>query len=298
LALFVIMVIGGAAVYSQPTPRDEHTLCLKSEGSRAGNPSEAADYILIIDKTDKWNNAQSARLHNLIIGMKDQLGINERLSIFVFQSVAQQGFPPVFSLCNPGRGSDTTFWISNPRRWERRFQESFGKPLDDIIAELTTASASQLSPILEVLIDLTNREELSSGVVPRRIVLVSDMLQNSDVYTFFPKPVVVPNTSPTPPSPTDAPMGGPLILVPPNRLLQGKTNTQTGQLRTIPPQKLTPKNIETIVEQKGGLAHLNKFRVEVYQIRGVYPETKLAAARQFWDQIANQYGTKIEWKVL
>ena len=292
------MVIGGAAVYSQPTPRNEQTLCLKTEGGRYGNPPEAADHILIIDKTDKWNNAQSARLHNLIIGMRDQLGINERLSIFVFQSVVQQGFPPVFSLCNPGRGSDTTFWISNPRRWEKRFQESFGKPLDDIITELTTASASQLSPILEVLVDLTNREELSSGEVPRRIVLVSDMLQNSDAYTFFPKPVVIPNSSPASPSTTDAPMGGPLVLVPLSRLPQSKTNTQTGQLRTIPPQKLTSKNIETIVEQKGGLSHLNKFKVEIYQIRGVYPEAKLTAAKQFWDQIANQYGARIEWKVL
>jgi hypothetical protein len=69
-----------------------------------------------VDKTDKWNQAQAARLRNIVIRTRDQLDVNERMSIFVFSSTVELGFPPAFSRCNPGRGSDTTLLISNPKR--------------------------------------------------------------------------------------------------------------------------------------------------------------------------------------
>jgi len=53
-----------------------------------------------------------------------------------------------------------------------------------------------------------------------------------------------------------------------------------------------------LVERKGGLRHLRKFQIEIYQVRGGYSELLLTSAREFWDLVAGEFGAKIEWKVL
>lgn len=253
LGVLGIAMLAGIPIvgqYMQPAPRDEESLCLVP--ARGQLSAEPAHHVLVLDKTDPWNAEQGGRLRTLVIRMRDQLDVNERLSIFVFDGAVQAGVAPVFSLCNPGRGSDTTILWSNPRRWETRFQDQFGTPLNAILDDLAQANEGPVSPILELLIDLTNREELNLPSGLKRIVLVSDMLQNSDAYSMFNRQQPV----------------------------------------------LSPERIGEIVELRGGLRHLHKFRVEVYQVRGVYSEERLIAARQFWNEVAGAYGVEIEWKVL
>lgn len=289
----VVAGIAAAWSYSQPLPRDEQTLCLKTAGAEL----KSAHSIVVVDKTDKWSPAQGSRLRHLILSVRDQLAVNARLSIFVFSDHMERGFGPVFSLCNPGRATDTNFWISNPRRWERRFVESFGKPLDQILDDLSAATEGPVSPILEILVDLTNREELLTGGVPRQIIIVSDMLENSDAYSFFPRRMRLPlqNTHPS----TNVPTGGPYV---PLQIVPNQTGSASPKpivSRGFPNvNKLTPTYLEAMVQKKGGLRNLVKFQLEVYQIHGVYPETKLESARKFWDLIAAQYGVRVVWKVL
>jgi hypothetical protein len=63
---------------------------------------------------------------------------------------------------------------------------------------------------------------------------------------------------------------------------------------------LTPKEVEAMVERKGGLPRLKDFKsIVVHQIHsGKYTEEKLLMARQFWEAITTQYGARIEWKRL
>jgi hypothetical protein len=224
--------------------------------------------------------------------------VNERLSIFVFENKVAEGFPAKFSRCNPGRGSDTTIITSNPRRWEKKFNKSFGKPLDEIIAELIMPQEGSSSPILEILIDITNRDELNIRDIPRRIAIVSDMLQNSDAYTFFPKPIAIRVPAPTPPPAQPGPVSP--FSAPPAQQPTPPTRPPITQYKTPPIKKLTPKEVEAMVERKGGLPHLKDFQpIVVHQIHGgKYTEEKLLMARQFWEAIATQYGARIEWKRL
>jgi hypothetical protein len=293
--LAIVGTLTFAYFYFQPSPRDEASLCLKSPRS-ASAVTEAAHHVLLVDKTDKWTDAQGTRLRRVITTMRDELGVNERLSIFVFENRVEEGFPPVFSLCNPGRASDTTFLTSNPRRWEKKFNDDFGKPLDEKIDQLTRPAQGDASPILEILIDITNREELNRGNIPRRIAIVSDMLQNSDAYTFFPKPVPFRVPAPTPP-PAPPGSASPWAVPPaqPTPLPRPRT-----EYRIPPIKKLTPKEVEAMVQRKGDLSRLKDFKpIVVHQIHGgKYTEEKLLMAREFWETIATQYGAKLEWKRL
>jgi hypothetical protein len=138
---------------------------------------------------------------------------------------------------------------------------------------------------------------MNKGNIPRRIVIVSDMLQNSDAYTSFPRQVAIRDPVPNPP-PASPPSGagGPFIAPPAHPLPPLRP---TVRYRTPPVKKLTPAEVEAMVERKGGLPRLKDFKpIVVHQIHGKYAEEKLQQARQFWDPIATQYGARIEWRRL
>jgi hypothetical protein len=127
------------------------------------------------------------------------------------------------------------------------------------------------------------------------------MIQNSKIYTLFPSATVAPNERVPSASHPAGGVGGPFVPIP----LTPPSVAGSPPLKSVPlkpkfvePHKLKPDELVKLVESKGGLGNLRKFQIEIYQIRGLYPETRLTSAREFWDLLANQYGSRIEWKVL
>lgn len=283
LAVLGIGIAGGLIVSREllkPAPRDEDTLCLVATPGSASAESESAQRVVIVDKSDKWTDAQGQRVRSVILRIRDEMRANERLSIFVFNSAVDYGFTPVFSLCNPGRGADVNFISSNPRRWEKRFLEKFGAPLEGILADLVRAEDGEYSPILEVIADVSNRSEFVQGRGEKHLVIISDMLQNSSVFTFFPKPAPAAKTAP--------PSGA-----------NGSTTETSRTAATPPPVRMPTKTEATALAMRvGGLSHLAKYKIRAYQVKGKYPEWRLRMAREFWNGVAASVGVSIDWQIL
>ncbi|GAA3075566.1 hypothetical protein GCM10010520_23340 [Rhizobium viscosum] len=161
----------------QPAPRGEADLCPLS-GAKGLE-------ILVVDKSDQWNNAQVNRLARVINTLKDEIPQDYKLSIFTFQDKVEYGFPPIFSVCSPGRGQETSFWYGNPEKVQRKFAQMFGTPLSTVLSELQKPAEGTESPILEVLADITGREEFYSVQGIHQIILISDMLQNTELLNLF-----------------------------------------------------------------------------------------------------------------
>lgn len=150
-------------------PRDPKTLCRKS--GRLGHT------LILIDKSDPWSPVQAARLKRLVKQIGEDLPAERQLSIYVFNDVFEPNFPPLLSLCNPGR--KVSDWIGNPRRDYRRWREQFGRPLDEALAALAQPGRGAHSPIVEAVADVTSRPENRPDAYGLSLVLVSDMIQNS-----------------------------------------------------------------------------------------------------------------------
>ena len=179
--MFALFVGGGFGItLTKPPQRDPATLCIDDLPPKHS--------ILIVDKTDPWSNAETARLRDLILSIRDTIEKDAKLSIFVFNGSFELGMAPVFSLCSPGRGEETNWLWGNPRRDHKRFGDMFGQPLTVLLDELTTPSRGDVSPILEIIADIMNREEMSPKVTERRLILVSDMVQNTVGLSFYQAP--------------------------------------------------------------------------------------------------------------
>ncbi|RUW55474.1 hypothetical protein EOA32_01615 [Mesorhizobium sp. M1A.F.Ca.ET.072.01.1.1] len=93
----------------------------------------------------------------------------------------------LFARCNPGDGSTVDVWTSNPGKHQRIWEEAFDKPLKQIPAELSADSQADQSPIMagiqKVKLGLFDNGMFDN--VPKRLVIVSDMLENTPVYSQY-----------------------------------------------------------------------------------------------------------------
>lgn len=178
--LIVIGVLGAisyAALVLQPAEYDPDTLCLTE--------AQPPHVGVVIDKTDLYSPEQAARIEQLVLTARDQLQIGERLSLYELDARGELINTNGFSLCNPGRGEQINPLYRNPARVEARYQALFEGPLQTALADLVEPKESPASPIIEALARLALTEEFDPATPRREIVLVSDMLQNSGLFTVY-----------------------------------------------------------------------------------------------------------------
>jgi hypothetical protein len=176
----VLAGLGLAGFFAAPSllrgpPRDPQTLCPKT--------GPVGHTLILVDKSDPWSQVQAGRLKALVKQIGETLPTDRLLSIYVFNDVFEPGFPALVSLCNPGR--TVSELIGNPRREYVRWVEKFGRPLDEALAALTQPGKGNQSPIVEAIGDVVSRRENRVPAGESALVIVSDMLQNSNQFSVF-----------------------------------------------------------------------------------------------------------------
>ncbi|MFS2318944.1 hypothetical protein RMQ97_13485 [Maricaulis sp. D1M11] len=174
----ILGVISYAAIILQPPEYDHQTLCVVDE-----IPPHRA---VVIDKTDLYSPEQADRIAALIRAQKPGLAVGERLSLYELNESGQLANTNRFSLCNPGAGEQVNPLYRNPDRVQARYDMLFAEPLEAALADLVTPKNAPNSPIIEALAQLTQDPTFDRNAPRRHIVLVSDMLQNSDLFTVYP----------------------------------------------------------------------------------------------------------------
>ncbi len=135
---------------------------------------------VLIDKTDPWNIHGQQRLAQLIKNLKSSLAQYERLSLYILDETGTYSPSPLFDMCNPGRGDQANELYENPHRIQQKFEEQFSAPLDLVLESLLLPGTAPQSPILETIKGLRENDK-------ERLVVVSDMMQNSTLASFYGK---------------------------------------------------------------------------------------------------------------
>lgn len=92
-----------------------------------------------------------------------------------------------FALCRPLTGAEGGDLTRNSRQVEARFQDGFVKPYRAEVGSMLESGEAKQSPIMEGL------QALLAGMAslpvqdgaPHRVVIVSDLMQNSDAMSFY-----------------------------------------------------------------------------------------------------------------
>lgn len=187
--VFVVAVVLGSGYYvmSRPPDVDKVSLC------PAGGP--LGQYVLLVDKTDPLTFTQkeafTVTLRELI---EKRIPKGYLLSVFVLGEEFKDNAKPLLELCNPGNGDDKSEMDSNPRRERKRYEAQFLEPLLKQSDSLLAVQPAKYSPIFEMMqLVAINGFRAHDVKGERRLVVMSDMLQNTPQYSMYKGPVDYPS---------------------------------------------------------------------------------------------------------
>lgn len=160
----------------RPAELDPQTLCPTSR------PLEGHT-VVIVDRTDAWSPAIGATLTDIVENAQRETDVYEKFSIVALD--AENSVRPLFSVCNPGEPS---FWsdLYRGRRYTvRDFEDRFVGAAERVVEEVREPSQAATSPIIEYVHRWLGGDDFNASVKNRRLILVSDMRQNSPLYSIY-----------------------------------------------------------------------------------------------------------------
>lgn len=174
--LFSVLALSLSVWLLRPADLDAATLC-------PTNRPLAGHTVVIVDRTDRWTQAMGSALTQLVENAQRDTGKYEKFSIVSLD--ANQSVHPLFSVCNPG---EPTFWsdLYRGRRYTTRdFEQRFVGAAENVIAEIREPSEARTSPIVEYVHRWLGSDDFNANIRHRRLILVSDMRQNSPLYSIY-----------------------------------------------------------------------------------------------------------------
>jgi hypothetical protein len=181
IAVVVLALVGVTALYISV-----------SNGNRAldedqcpAKPSSIT--VLLVDVTDPMTVAQKQDFQNELVRMRNTIPRYGKLIVTKVDSTSDKLLDPVITRCNPGTAADANDLTGDPKGLQKRYREGFEEPLDKVFEDLSQASGSDSSPIFESVQSSTLTELLTPEIVelPRKLILVSDLLQNTEAISFY-----------------------------------------------------------------------------------------------------------------
>jgi hypothetical protein len=182
IAVVAAVVLAAIAIYiivaSSRRGLDDVTLC----------PTEPVSHtVLLVDVTDRMNVAQRQDFLNQLDRLKNSIPRYGRLTAIKVDSAADRLLTPVITRCNPGTALDENEYTGDPKGVQELHDTGFSQPLDSAFLTLIGASGADRSPILESVqsVALTEFQTQAAARAPRRLILASDLLQNTHYVRFY-----------------------------------------------------------------------------------------------------------------
>ena len=186
LGVFVLAFIGlviGAQMLIHPGRLDDKTLCPSA--------GPAALTALLVDTTDPLNAIQRAAVLVRLDRIVSRLQLNEEITVY---SVNSAGDPlkPDFVICRPIKPGEVSELTGNRAIAEQRFEGVFAPRIAAVLAAATSGHAGGRSPIMAAIqaiavsaFQAADAASASGGPLPKRLIVVSDMLENSEATNQY-----------------------------------------------------------------------------------------------------------------
>ena len=144
---------------------------------------------IIIDTTDSVSAILRIAIENEFAKVKAQIPKFGALAIYAagFEGEISK---PEFALCNPGDTSQMDWRTQGKILVKRRWEEGFQKPLDRVLQKMLSSTETSKTPLLEAIQSVSVQSfgplrSSDKNEIPKRLIIVSDMLQNSEHLNVY-----------------------------------------------------------------------------------------------------------------
>ena len=144
-----------------------------------------AGVAILLDMTDPLNEVQHGRLRGVLDRWIDAAEANTLIAVGAVRADAEERGED-FALCKPLEGADVNELYRNPRFIEERYKQRFLEPFEEMVDDMLAGPTADRSPIMESLQALlVETPGFADATYPRHVVVVSDLLQHSDAFSFY-----------------------------------------------------------------------------------------------------------------
>lgn len=161
----------GFFVVNQRKPHiDPETLCAEA--------GPGALTVILVDATDPISPLQRASIENQFAKLQSSIARGERIDIYEIRD-AEAVLQPRLGLCRPQSAAEVNEMTGNKSIAQRRFDERFRTPFDEVVDAMLERPEGATSPIMEAVQGATVAS-LSKWTTAqsKRLVVISDMLEN------------------------------------------------------------------------------------------------------------------------
>ena len=178
--LAIIVVLVGYGVLS------EGPVALQENGCPVDRPP-SSKVVVLIDQTDTFSAVQAVDIENQFNAVKQSIPRYGELVIYTIKESLLTLPVPVARACNPGNAHDVDRMTESIVRAENTWRESFDEPFRRVLTSVLNPSEASASPIIETIQAVTVAEfgPVKLDQVPKRLVLISDLLQHSKAMSHY-----------------------------------------------------------------------------------------------------------------
>ncbi len=158
-------------------------LYFKSQDTAAKNCT-----VVLLDVTDNLTLQEKQAVMNNFQDLVLQAAPNTSFEVFRVQDISGSLLAPVGGAFNQVQGSaEANPLVSNPQQQRKIWLDDFKQPLMEALETAISAESADRSPIMESVqsVALTTLLIPQAKGAPRRLILVSDLLQHTDEFSFY-----------------------------------------------------------------------------------------------------------------
>ncbi len=143
-----------------------------------------AHTIVLIDQSDPFSTDDIDWVNKLL---DDQARGLPQYSLITVMGLTGEPYKlkVVPSLCSPGSPNQVNSLTGNVNLVDLNWGDNFQKPLYSKAREIMEAPSEARSPIAEAIDSIARRSDFSPKQPGRRLLIISDMIQNSAATSFF-----------------------------------------------------------------------------------------------------------------
>ncbi|MCY4397968.1 MAG: hypothetical protein OXE96_01295 [Gemmatimonadetes bacterium] len=150
----------------------------------------AGQIAILVDPSDTLTAVQEGSgAPRVLQGIEDAPATTE-IRVYTVGQAGRGNTAAVLRLCKPAHPDGVSSLTGNPQLAERRYRDEFLAPLQQTLAALLNVEGDSISPIVEgVQVAAVSAFQPRAADIPRQLLVVSDMIQNSRNLSFYREPV-------------------------------------------------------------------------------------------------------------
>ena len=184
----VVGVVVAGFVALSVSIKSEHIALERESMCPVDGPS--AYTVILIDATDEFTAIQKADLRRYFNQLRGAVPKYSQVAIYAPQEMSQENLlSPELKICNPGDAEGISGITGNPDQIQRRYEKSFAQKVDAVLNRGLHSGGADSSPVMEMIQAVAVDGFPIRSDLPKRLIIVSDMLQNTPWYSQYRDPI-------------------------------------------------------------------------------------------------------------